>query len=201
MTSDTSIKRFLPVPIFRFKSNSNLWGFTMAFLCLRQRCRTLSFFRPKASAVSANAVLRSLPSLFNLWDRNMQIWYRVSSGVSVFKSMGTLEWWLANTDTMMMRWHEEILKVVTSCEQWCWRFVILSLVLLKLWVVIDGLWVVFDGAGPKYLAGSSRSPGHSMSFEPFWGFFRPDDAETSVENQVSLESSWRELSSHVRTKF
>ena len=40
-----------------------------------------------------------------------------------------------------------------------------------------------------------------MWFEPFWGFFRPDDSETSVQNQVSLESSRRELSSDVRTKF
>jgi len=54
-------------------------------------------------------------------------------------------------------------------------------------VVVCCVW----RARQKYLAGSSRSPVHSMSFEPFSGFFRPDDSETPVANQVLVESSWR----------
>jgi len=64
-------------------------------------------------------------------------------------------------------------------------------------VVVCCVW----RARQKYLAGSGTSRSHSMWFEPFWGFFRPDDSETSVQNQVSLESSCRELSSDVHTKF
>jgi len=42
---------------------------------------------------------------------------------------------------------------------------------------------------------------HSNLFEPITSFFRPDESEIAGENQVSLEVSWRELSSNVHTKF
>ena len=73
LTSEADIFRFLPWPFFLSTSNLNLWGFTMAFLCFRQRLRTLSFFLPKVSAVSSNANLRSLPFV-NLWERNRRRW-------------------------------------------------------------------------------------------------------------------------------
>jgi len=44
-------------------------------------------------------------------------------------------------------------------------------------------------------------PVHSMSFEPVWGVFPPDDSETAGQNQVSLESSWKELSNDVHAIF